>query len=107
MSQHDEHHDHSEDVSSCCHSSDEESSMCKGGDDDNLEIPFFAWECISISMRDGHDVNLIIRDEENMKIFLQFLILRLKSFDGLRDTFQILRNANKKTNFKKTDKEIM
>lgn len=57
-------------------------------------------------MKNGHDINLIIRDEENMKIFLQFLILKLQSFDGLRDTFQILRTANKKVK-DKSEKEIM
>ena len=97
---------HSNSQSSCEFQSEKSSEECQDGDDDNIDIPFFAWECISISMKSGHDINLIIRDEENMKIFLQFLILKLKSFDGLRNTFKVIRAASKK-NSTKTDKEIM
>jgi len=42
-------------------------------------------------------VNLIIKNEEKMKIFLLFLIKSLKAFDGLRGTFETVR---KKTDIK-------
>ena len=81
-------------------------SSCHDGDDQNLNLPFFAWQCISISMKDGYDVNLIIKDEESMKIFVQFLILKLQSFDGIRGTFEYIRKASRK-NKHQTDKQIM
>ena len=82
------------------------SSSCQDEDDVNLEIPFSAWECISITLKNGHDVNLIIKNEEDMKILLQFLILKLKSFDGMRDTFNNARQINRK-NKCSSDFEIM
>ena len=41
-----------------------------------------------------------------MKILIQFLILKLKSFDGLRNTFADLRKA-KRANKNFTDRQIM
>ena len=69
-------------------------------------MPFFAWECISLQLKDGYDINLVIKNEENMKVFLKFLILKLKSFDGVRDTFKEAREANIR-NKNKTDQQMM
>lgn len=88
----------------CCES--DSTSSCQDGDDENLEIPFFAWECVSLQLKDGYDINLIIKDELTMQIFLQFLIFKLKSFDGLRDTFKKIYEASKLTKFS-SEYEIM
>lgn len=64
-------------------------------DETSYEVPFYAWQCISICMKNGHTINLIIKDELDMKIFLLFLIQKLKSFDGVRDTFDVLYSSNK------------
>ena len=71
--------------------SDEQS--CQEGDDANMAVPFYAWECISISLKSGVDFSLIVRDEHQMKQLTQFLILKLKAFNGVRDTFEAARKA--------------
>lgn len=44
-------------------------------------LPFFSWECITIELG-GRPVDLVIRDEAHMELFLKFLIGRLKTTDG-------------------------
>jgi len=53
----------------------------KGG----RKLPFYCWECITIQMP-LRDIELVIPDENQMKIVIQFLILVLKSVDGLRNS---------------------
>ena len=43
-------------------------------DETSYEVPFYAWQCISICLKSGFTINLIIKDELDMKIFLLFLI---------------------------------
>lgn len=70
-------------------------TSCAESEQDQVEVPFYAWQCISICLKNGHTLNLIIKDETDLKIFLLFLIKKLKSFDGARDTFETLFKANK------------
>ena len=58
------------------------------------EIPFFSWECITIHLN-NRDVNLVIKDEQQMKIFILFLILKLNTFDGQANSIQVLRDTKK------------
>lgn len=44
-------------------------------------LPFFSWECINIELG-GRHVDLVIRNEAHMEMFLKFLISRLKTIDG-------------------------
>lgn len=44
-------------------------------------MPFFAWECITLDL--GYrEVDLVIRDEAQMKAFLMFLVYTMKTVDG-------------------------
>ena len=74
-----------------CNADKEETSVMDTSrevtDPGHAEMPFYAWECISICLKSGITINLIIKDELDMKIFLMFLIQKLKSFNGTRDTF--------------------
>ena len=49
------------------------------------KLPFYCWECLTLQLPLG-DIELVIPDENQMKIMIQFLILRLKSVDGLKNT---------------------
>jgi len=55
------------------------------------KLPFYCWECITLQLSLG-DIELVIPDENQMKIVIQFLILSLNTVDGLRNT------ANEKIN---------
>ena len=47
--------------------------------------PFYSWDCITLQMS-NRDVDLVIRDEEDMNKFLKFLIYNLKTLDGSKDS---------------------
>ena len=48
-------------------------------------LPFHAWECITIST-DKRDVNLVIKDQFDMDKVIEFLVVQLKTIDGYRGT---------------------
>lgn len=48
-------------------------------------LPFYTWQCISLQLK-GRDVDLIIKDEEQMMIFIKYLIFKLKTIDGQRNS---------------------
>ena len=48
---------------------------------DGFELPFYAWECISIHTQE-REIDLVIQNEYQMKAFIQFLIIRLDSMNG-------------------------
>ena len=61
----------------------------------NNRIPFYAWECISISLG-IRDVDLVIRNQDQMNKLLKFLIYNMKTFDGSRNTAEGIINAMNK-----------
>lgn len=46
------------------------------------QLPFYAWDCISLTIRNGEDVFLLIKDEKDMTTFLTFLIFQMETIDG-------------------------
>ena len=50
------------------------------------DAPFYAWDCISISLKNKWDVYLIIKNENVMADFLKLLIYMTESIDGFRGT---------------------
>ena len=56
-------------------------------------MSFYAWDCLTISVKDQEDICLIIRDERMMLRLIQFLIFKLQTIDGRRDTaIPIIKN---------------
>ena len=49
------------------------------------KLPFFAWNCITIKLRNW-DVDLVIKDEMQMTIFIKFLIYKMRTLDGKKGT---------------------
>jgi hypothetical protein len=47
------------------------------------KVPFYAWQCISISSKD-RDVDLVIEKEKDMINLLTMLIYKLETVDGFR-----------------------
>lgn len=52
-------------------------------------IPFYSWNCITLKLR-RRDVDLVIKDDKQMLIFLKFLIYSLKTLNGVKDSAQDL-----------------
>ena len=59
--------------------------------DNDENIPFFSWECITIQTK-ARDIYLVIRNERLMADFIKFLIHSIKTLDGIRGTsFPVLK----------------
>lgn len=52
--------------------------------------PFYAWDCVTLNLKERGDVYLIIRNEKIMTMFLKLLIYELKTIDGKRGTAEKL-----------------
>ena len=49
-------------------------------------LSFYAWDCLTISVKDQEDICLIVKDETKLMKLVQFLIFKLQTVDGKRDT---------------------
>lgn len=56
------------------------------------EFPFHSWNCITLKLG-RRDVDLVIKDENQMQIFLKFLIFSLCTLDGTKDSAKFLLNS--------------
>lgn len=52
------------------------------------DVPFDAWQCITLSIKKKGDIYLIIKNENVMTMFLKFLIYHMETFDGNRGSAQ-------------------
>ena len=48
-------------------------------------LPFYCWQCITLKTK-RRDIDLVIKDSKDMQMLLEFLIISLKTLDGVRDT---------------------
>lgn len=55
-------------------------------------MPFYSWQCITLQLK-HRDVDLIIRDEREMDLFLKLLINHMCTLDGRRDSARPLLDA--------------
>lgn len=46
---------------------------------------FYAWQCITIVLP-NRNIDIVIKNEENMIFFLRFLIMSLNTFDGIKNS---------------------
>ena len=47
-------------------------------------MPFYAWDCLTLQLKTGRDVSLVIKDENDMQNLLKFFAYEMKSLDGSR-----------------------
>lgn len=55
-------------------------------------FPFFAWQCITLQIQ-GRAVDLVIKDENDMNVFLRFLVQALNTVDGTANSAQFYIEA--------------
>lgn len=53
-------------------------------------MPFYAWDCITLLLK-NREIDLVIKDEQQMKIFLMFLILKTNTFNGNANSYDLLK----------------
>jgi hypothetical protein len=60
--------------------------ITKAGD----KYPFYSWQCLTISLK-GRDIDLVIHDDEEMDKLLKYLLFRMNTFDGYKDSAACLQ----------------
>lgn len=66
------------------------------------KLPFFAWECITLHLK-NRDVDLVIKKQEDMDMFLQFLIYQMNTINGIKNSsLKLQKLVNKHVLMKKT-----
>ena len=53
--------------------------------EDLKDQPFYSWNCITLQMS-NRDVDLVIRNDDDMEKLLKFLIYNLKTVDGAKNS---------------------
>lgn len=56
-------------------------------------FPFFAWQCITLQIS-GRSVDLVIKNENDMNVFLRFLVQALNTIDGCVNSAQFYIEAS-------------
>ena len=52
-------------------------------DNAKIDIPFYAWQCISIQLK-KRTIDLVIESEEDMFNLLKILVYKMDTFDGCK-----------------------
>jgi hypothetical protein len=53
--------------------------------EDMEDLPFYSWNCLTLQMS-HRDVDLVIRNDNDMEKVLKFLIYNLKTLDGSKNS---------------------
>lgn len=56
-----------------------------------FDAPFYAWNCLTLSIKNKKDVHLVIKNEKVMSDFLKLLISRVNTIDGVKDSAKALK----------------
>jgi hypothetical protein len=49
------------------------------------KLPFYSWDCITLQL-ENRDVDLVIKSEEQMTMFIKFMVYTLRTINGERGT---------------------
>ena len=65
------------------------------------QLPFYSWNCITFQMA-NRDIDLVIKNEEEMFLLIQYLSYKMKTIDGIKNSASIaikeIMKNNKDTN---------
>lgn len=68
-------------------------------------LPFYAWQCITLVLKDRM-VDLVIKNEKNMDLFIRFLVISLNTIDGYKNTAEPYIIASYKHELKLRAKQL-
>ena len=57
-----------------------------------INLPFFSWNCLTLLL-ENREIDLVVRDEEDMKTLLKFLCYKMETIDGSRGSATALIEA--------------
>ena len=69
------------------------------------EPPFYSWECLTISLK-NRDVDLVIKNQEEMNRLVKYLLYRINSVDGNKNSAQPIIDSNPNEDVFKLKHEI-
>ena len=55
-------------------------------------LPFMSWNCITLRLG-RRDVDLVLKNEAQMSIFIKFLVYSLYTMDGVKDSAKPILDA--------------
>lgn len=55
------------------------------------EMPFYAWECVTLILNKGREIDLVIMNEQRMLQFLKLVSFKINSLNGNKDSAQKIR----------------
>ena len=53
---------------------------------ENGHFPFYAWQCITLMLKEGREIDIVISNEKRMTQFLKLIIYKIQTIDGTRDS---------------------
>ena len=48
-------------------------------------LPFYSWNCITLQLK-NRDVDLVIKHGKHMRTFLEYLVYKMRTLDGIKDS---------------------
>ena len=57
------------------------------------DAPFYAWDCVTLSIANSNDIYIIIKNEQAMADFIKMLIFKMDTLDGRRGTASFFKKA--------------
>jgi len=55
------------------------------------KLPFYSWNCLTIQLPHRF-VDIVIKNEQHMKLLIKFLVYKMKTIDGNKNTALSLLN---------------
>ena len=57
------------------------------------DAPFYAWNCLTLSIANLNDIYIIIKNEQAMADFIKMLIFKMDTLDGRRGTATLFKKT--------------
>ena len=57
------------------------------------DAPFYAWNCLTLSIANLNDIYIIIKNEQAMEDFIKMLIFKMDTLDGRRGTATLFKKT--------------
>ena len=53
------------------------------------KLPYHSWNCLTISLKE-RDIDIVVHDEQDLEKLIKFLMRRMNSIDGIKDSAEPL-----------------
>ena len=67
-------------------------------------LPFYSWNCITLKTK-RRDIDLVIKDNDKMKLLIKFLVYSLYTLNGYKNTAKPIIEEMNASSFKRFSKQ--